>query len=138
MTTYTKVWNTTTTPNGPHTIYAKATDTSGNTTQSASISVAVNNTVTKTIKVTYPNLSGTIWHIGKTNSIKWISTGITGLVKIEISRSGVLSTIFNSVNNSGAVQWVVTGPTSRYCKIRITSLDNLNIFDESDTFFRIN
>ena len=54
--TYATLWDTTTTNNAAHTLYAKAYDVAGNSTQSTGISVNVNNNVT----------SGSLWgdHMG--------------------------------------------------------------------------
>ena len=53
---YTFTWNTATVANGTHTIYAKATDSSNNSTTSAGIAVTISNTSADT---TYPTVSVT-------------------------------------------------------------------------------
>jgi hypothetical protein len=45
---FTTTWNTTRTPNGPHTLNAVATDLAGNTTTSATVTVNVNNVTAPT------------------------------------------------------------------------------------------
>jgi len=86
-----------------------------------------------------PN-GGESWNIGSSQNITWTSTGVTGNVKIELNRnypSGSWETIFASTPNDGTESWVVTGPVSSACRIRVSSLDDPSVFDISDGNFTI-
>ncbi|MBI3949628.1 MAG: hypothetical protein HY314_04140 [Acidobacteria bacterium] len=90
------------------------------------------------ITVLVPN-GGEQWQIGTTQTIRWTSSGISGNVKIRLSRNGGSSytAIFNSVANTGSIPWTVTGPTAPQCKIQIVSLNDPTIRDASDGNFSI-
>jgi hypothetical protein len=76
------------------------------------------------IMVTAPE-AGTEWTIGETEQIQWTSSGTSGLVAIEISRDGggTWSTIESSIGDEGDYPWIVTGPASPSCQIRVTDVD---------------
>jgi hypothetical protein len=91
------------------------------------------------ITVSSPN-GGESWNIGSSQNITWSSTGVTGNLKIELNRnypSGSWETIFASTSNDGVESWVVTGPVSSACRIRISSLDDPSVWDLSDNNFAI-
>jgi hypothetical protein len=86
-----------------------------------------------------PN-GGESWTIGSTQNITWTSTSVTGNLKIELNRnypSGSWETIFASTPNDGTESWVVTGPVSSNCRIRVSSLDDPTIWNISDGDFTI-
>jgi hypothetical protein len=65
---------------------------------------------------------------------------VTGNLKIELNRnypSGSWEVLFASIPNHGSESWVVTGPVSSACRIRISSLDDPSIYDLSDGNFLI-
>jgi hypothetical protein len=92
------------------------------------------------ITVTSPN-GGETWPIGSTQTIHWTSSGITGNVKIEVSRNGGESTswatITNSTANDGAYKWKVTGPATEQARIRVSSVKAPTVSDISDANFTI-
>jgi hypothetical protein len=65
------------------------------------------------ITVIAPN-GGELWPIGSTQTIQWSSQGVTGNVKILLSRDGGTSykQIANNVPNTGAFSWTVTKPAT--------------------------
>jgi len=86
------------------------------------------------LTVTAPN-GGETWPIASTQNISWISSGLTGNVKIELSRSGGAppwSLIIASTPNDGTHSWVVTGPTTTQARIRVTSVTDPTVTDVSD------
>jgi hypothetical protein len=90
------------------------------------------------VTVESPN-GGEIWTVGETEDITWTSVNVND-VKIEISvDNGVTwSTIADSIPNTGAYSWVVAAQdTSDECLVKITNLQNSNVYDESDTLFTI-
>jgi len=92
-----------------------------------------------TIRVLSPN-GGDVWHLGNSESIRWESSGLTGNVKIELNRdypSGSWETLFASTTNDGEESWIVIGGTSSRCRIRITSIDQPDFWDISDSNFAI-
>jgi len=82
---YEFIWDTTTEPNGPHTLKAKAYDTSNNTAESNLIKVNVNNpTLDKsppTLKILSPRNRALV---SGTTQIKVTASDDTGIAKIEI------------------------------------------------------
>jgi len=94
--------------------------------------------VQPTITVTVPNGGGT-WAIGSTQNIWWSSGGVSGNVKIELSRDGgsSYSTLVASTSNDGTEPWVVTSPPTSQARIKVSSVDNPAINDVSDANFSI-
>ena len=87
------------------------------------------------ITVISPN-GGETWYVGDTNDITWTSGGAEKYVKIEISRDGgsKWSDIESSALNVGSYKWMVTGPASKECLIRIS---DSSLSDTSDRLFAI-
>ncbi|RMG45215.1 MAG: hypothetical protein D6723_18625, partial [Acidobacteria bacterium] len=90
------------------------------------------------ITVVTPN-GGERWLIGRVETIRWTSTGVTGNVRIRLLyRDGRRPRLlFRSVPNSGSVQWTVKGPASSQCRIEIISLEDRTVRDQSDQPFTI-
>jgi hypothetical protein len=90
------------------------------------------------IRVTSPN-GGETWHPMVSYSITWTSSGISGNVKIEISRDGGASwqTLDPSTPNDGVLRWRVTRPFTALARIRVTSISLPFIADTSDGNFNI-
>ncbi|MEN3011180.1 MAG: hypothetical protein ABDI20_09550 [Candidatus Bipolaricaulaceae bacterium] len=91
-----------------------------------------------TIRVSTPN-GGETWAVGSTRTIRWISTGVTGNVRIDLSRDGGFTwvTIISNTPNDGTESWRVTGPATTRAKVRVVSINNPSISDESDANFTI-
>jgi hypothetical protein len=92
-----------------------------------------------TITVTYPN-GGESWTIGGIQKITWASVGITGNVKVQLSRNGgrTWATLFSSTPNDGVQIWTVTGPATSQARIKVVSVSRPAVFDISDANFTIN
>jgi uncharacterized repeat protein (TIGR01451 family) len=90
------------------------------------------------LSVRQPN-GGERWTVGSLRPIYWSSFGVSGNVKIEVSRDSGSSyqTIFPNTPNDGIEAWTVTEPISPACRIRITSVDNPEFTDTSDNTFEI-
>ncbi|TAK56677.1 MAG: hypothetical protein EPO24_10960 [Bacteroidetes bacterium] len=90
------------------------------------------------ITLTSPN-GGENWQIGTTHSIKWTSTNISGDVKIEISsdNGNTFSTLMNGTPNDEEESWYITGPASTNVLLRISSLSDNTISDNSDDMFTL-
>jgi hypothetical protein len=90
------------------------------------------------ITVTSPN-GDESWAVGSTQTITWTSSGVTGPVRIQLSRNGGLSwtTIINSTNNDGSQSWHVDGPATTQARIKVVSISNPAVFDISDANFTI-
>jgi len=89
-----------------------------------------------TIVITTP-ASGTNWQTNANQTIKWTSSDLTGNVKIELVKgTSVLKTIETSTENDGEYIWTIPNDITNGTdyKIKITSLNNSTIFDESDFF----
>lgn len=92
----------------------------------------------KKITILSPN-GNDVWAIGSLQTIKWISNGISGGVRIQISRDGgsTFDLIQDNVPNVGFFNWTVQGPITFQALIKITSNDEASIFDLSDASFSI-
>jgi len=91
------------------------------------------------ILVTSPN-GGEYWKVPSSQTITWTSHNVSGDVKIEISTDTGTSwtTIASSITNSGSYPWSPTAQfISNQCLVKITSLSNTTIFDQSDAPFII-
>jgi surface antigen len=90
------------------------------------------------ITVISPN-GGEKWPMGSIQTIRWSSTGVTGNVRIDLSRNGGSSweTIIPYTANDGSEAWIVTGPATTQARIRVVSLSDPTIFDMSDGNFTI-
>ncbi|HEY4712473.1 MAG TPA: hypothetical protein VIH69_07385, partial [Dehalococcoidia bacterium] len=93
---------------------------------------------TTPITVTYPD-GGDSWVIGSIQTITWTSTGVTGPVRIQLSRNGGSSwmTIIPATPNDGSQAWLVTGPATNQARIRVVSILNPAISDISNNDFAI-
>jgi hypothetical protein len=90
------------------------------------------------LTVVSPN-GGESWRVGSTQRIQWTSIGLTGHVKIEVSRDGGTSwaPIIGDTSDDGHYDWAVKGPATTQARIRITSLSDPTVGDSSDTRFTI-
>lgn len=93
---------------------------------------------TAPVTVTCAN-GGEIWKQNTSETITW-EDNFTGNAKIEVIENGLLvETIANSVPSNGSYIWNIPAdftPGTNY-KIRISSVDNPSVFDESDDVFSI-
>jgi len=99
---------------------------------------------TTNITVTSPEAGEGIT-IGSTYAIEWSSLGIQGNVKIELCRPSACVCDFDNGEvltdgdvNVGSFEWAVTGSAKNNCQIRITSIDNPDIYGESGLFNIVN
>ncbi|MDA8016951.1 MAG: hypothetical protein MPN21_05830 [Thermoanaerobaculia bacterium] len=85
-----------------------------------------------------PNVGESL-DVGSSVQIQWSSTGLSGNVRIELSRDGgaTFETLFGNTANDGAQNWNVTGPATTQALIRVSSRVDPSIFDESDGTFTI-
>ncbi len=99
-----------------------------------------NFTITQpSITVTTPN-GGETWGTGLPQSILWTSMGVSGNVKVELSRDGgstFTETLFASTANDGTEPWTVTGPVTSSARVRISSVTNPSVMDSSNSVFSI-
>lgn len=94
-----------------------------------------------TLLVTSPN-DGETFLIGQNVDIQWLSANFPQphFVKIEASRDGGLTypeVITANTPDDGLFTWTATGPFSFNCRIRITSVFDPAVDDESDADFTI-
>ena len=90
------------------------------------------------IRVAFPN-GGETWAMGCSQTIRWASSGVSGHVKIEVSRDGGSSwaTLISSTPNDGSHSWTVAAPATTQARIRVSSVKDPRISDMSDGDFRI-
>ena len=90
------------------------------------------------ITVSSPN-GGENWEVGSNHNITWTSSGVSN-VKIEytVNNGSSWATIVNSVNaSSGSYSWTIPNTPSTQCKVRITEVSNISIYDQSNSTFTI-
>lgn len=94
--------------------------------------------IDRTITVTYPN-DPEIWYTDTFVVINWTSTDAGSNVGIDISRDGGMKwgTIIDSTPNDGAYGWIVQGPLSSRCRVRVRSLSYALLSDMSNADFTI-
>ena len=128
-------------PSGANT-YVKVTDATGETYDGyTTLNVDTIKFVKKassSITVTSPN-GGEHWPKGRNREIKWTSSGVSGNVRIDLSRNGGSSweTLFSSTANDGSEWWAVTGTETTQARIRVVSLQNTAVSDMSNANFKI-
>jgi|GEM_PF-2910767 len=90
------------------------------------------------IIVKTPN-GGETWQIGTTQYVQWTSSNTTGDIKIELSVDDGITytTMVASTVDDGMLSWNITGQVTTSAKIRVTSVDDPNISDESDNAFTL-
>ena len=91
-----------------------------------------------TITVTFPN-GGESWAAGTNQPITWTSSGVTGPVRIHLSRNGgsTWTTIIATTSNDGSQAWSVTVPATTQARIKVVSIAKSDVFDISDADFII-
>lgn len=92
----------------------------------------------KSITVISPN-GNDVLEIGTLQSIRWNSYDVSGGLRIQLSRDGgnTYELLADNQPNVGYYNWTVTGPASFQAVIKVTSVDEPNIFDTSDLPFTI-
>lgn len=92
----------------------------------------------RSITIISPN-GNDVLEIGSLQSIRWNSFGISGGIKIELSRDGgnTFELIADNQPNVSFYIWTVTAPATFQAMIKISSIDDPSIFDVSDFVFSI-
>ena len=90
------------------------------------------------LTLTSPN-GGENWGEGSVQNITWTFTGSISAVKLEFSSNGgsTWQSIDDNELNDGSFAWTVPASASTNCKVRVTSVINESITDESDAVFTI-
>ncbi|SVD46726.1 uncharacterized protein METZ01_LOCUS399580, partial [marine metagenome] len=86
-----------------------------------------------------PN-GGEDWELGSTHDITWSSVNLTGNVKIELYKSGsVVETLTADESNDDKYTWTISSGLEEGTdyRVRISSLADLNVYDESDGDFTL-
>jgi len=111
----------------------------GGTAQVSKIQFIITKNTNPYIKVTRPN-GGEEFYVSTDEEITWDSEGVTGNVKIEYSADNFVNTTVLAPNaqNTGSWTWpdISVAKTSS-ALIRITSLNNTALTDDSDETFSI-
>jgi len=99
--------------------------------------ISINNLTESSISVLLPNGGENIL-AGSNYDITWLAENADS-VKIEYTTDAGVSwyQITNGCLNTGSFNWEVPNSTSSNCRVRILSLNNQLIFDESDNSFTI-
>ncbi|MEM7049541.1 MAG: hypothetical protein AAF604_07780 [Acidobacteriota bacterium] len=101
---------------------------------SASDPANQNNDCSASITVDEP-LGGDTWPVGGGRFIRWTSDGITGNVRISLSRNGgAFQTLFTSTPDDGGQFWIVTGPLANTAVMRVASVSDPTVFGDSAPF----
>lgn len=91
------------------------------------------------LQVISPN-GGEIWKHGSQHNIRWASTNVAGRVCIDLYNNGNhCKTLSESTRNDGQYSWRIPASfsTGTSFSIRISSVDNGTIYDESNAYFSI-
>lgn len=91
------------------------------------------------VVVTSPN-GGEAWPSNSAHAITWISYQIVGDVQILLSRDSGNNwpeTIIAATTNDGSYDWTCTGSPSDLCRVRVVSVANPAVLDNSDSDFII-
>ncbi len=92
------------------------------------------------ITLTQPN-GGEGWSIGSRQEINWNSTGVVGTLVVQLNRhypTGEWSTLGTLSAEHHSLNWVVTGPTSSTCRVRVRAISyNTDISATSHENFSI-
>jgi len=92
------------------------------------------------VRVTLPNTAVT-WAPGSVQAINWQSNlGVEASMRIELSRDAgaAWSAITWAAPNSGTFNWLVTAPTTRLARVRVSWSADTSVRDECDASFTIN
>jgi V8-like Glu-specific endopeptidase len=94
--------------------------------------------IDRRLTVTYPT-NPVVWYTDTFVVINWTSTDAGANVGIDISRDGGMkwAPITESTANDGAYGWIVQGPLSSRCRIRVKSLSYVLLSDTSNADFTI-
>ena len=104
-------------------------------------SKAITETPSPTLTLTSPT-GGETWAAGSSHDVTWTSTGVTGNVKIELSRDGgatwAKTPIAMSVKASaGTYNWKLTGPSTTQARVRVSSITDPSVNDVSPADFAV-
>jgi hypothetical protein len=126
-----------TVPNAPSTnVYIRVTDASDPNLVDKS---AKPMTIAFPIKVTTPNGSETI-HTNSSFPITWQSISSVSKVKISFTVNGGVNwndIVTNLDASLGTYTWAVPNTPTASAKIRVESVDNNQVYDESDAYFTL-
>jgi surface protein len=94
--------------------------------------------ITPSFRVRQPN-GGQEWIVGQDYEIKWETTGIAGAVKIDYSYDGgeTWNLIEENLEGVDRYTWKIPETPSTDCFIRVSSLQDSSVSDQSDTAFKI-
>lgn len=104
------VWNSTTTPSGPHTLYTVATDAAGNTNTSPAVGVTIDNAA-PSVNITSPANGSTVQRRA-TVTIAATATDNVGVSRVEFYVGGVLKCTDTAAPYNCA--WLVPNTVSTY------------------------
>jgi hypothetical protein len=90
------------------------------------------------LTLTSPN-GGEVQVRGTNQAITWMSSGVSGNVRIDYSTNGGASwlPIYHKTENDGFALWTVQGPPTTVARIRIASLNDPSRVDTSNADFTI-
>jgi len=97
-----------------------------------------NKLVSGTITVNSPK-GGENWIVGSTQTLMWTSDGVSGNVKIELSRDGgsTWNGIVESTPVAGNQTWNVVGLATTQAKIRVSAVSGNKVSGTSTANFTI-
>ncbi|MFN0157179.1 MAG: S8 family serine peptidase [Bacteroidota bacterium] len=124
--------------NGQYTVRITHKGTLSGGSQAVSLIIS-GGTFGSSIAVVSPNGSES-WAVGSAQPIQWSSSGVSGNIKIELSRDGgatFTETLFASIVNDGTENWTVTSPVTATARIKISSVTTPAVADTSNANFSI-
>jgi hypothetical protein len=90
------------------------------------------------LQVLAPN-GGEEWPIGKSSKVLWTSSGVTGKIKIELSKDGGVTwkVLSKATVNDGRQGYKMVAPAASRARVRLTSVNEPQLTDTSDADFQI-
>jgi choice-of-anchor B domain-containing protein len=85
-------------------------------------------------------LTGTTFRVGRNNTIEWTMRGVSGGVRIELSRNGgsTWAALSEDTPNTGFFDWTAAGAPTGRARIRITSVSRPDVRQTSPDFSIVN
>jgi hypothetical protein len=80
--------------------------------------------------------AGTVFRLGRNNTVQWTLAGVAGGVRIELSRDDGASwaRLIDDAPNTGFFDWAPAGATTPRARLRVTSLARPNLTRVSPSF----
>lgn len=92
--------------------------------------------VVSTIDLVDAGIAGATMFPGEVKALQWVSTDLTGNIRLRISRDGgtTYQVLENAVPNTGSYNWTVMGPATTSAIVEVCGASNTSVCDTSLAF----